>query len=192
MKSELGGGARAAWWAALFGASVLAGVAVLDTSGAAADRNRDGYTHGYTHRYAHGFTHGYAHGYTRGYTRGYTHGYTDGYTDGDTESQSYSLPFGETEAKLEADFQKIPNAQQAESHLKAITASPHMAGTEGSHKVAEWLRDQYRKLRIRREDRDLQRVDAAAEGNQAGTGGAREEGAGDARAALCGGQGFAE
>ena len=135
MKSELGGGARAAWWAALFGASVLAGVAVLDTSGAAADRNRDGYTHGYTH--------GYAHGYTHGHTRGYTHGYRDGYTEGDTESQSYSLPFGETEAKLEADFQKIPNAQQAESHVKAITASPHMAGTEGSHKVAEWLREQY-------------------------------------------------
>jgi N-acetylated-alpha-linked acidic dipeptidase len=59
------------------------------------------------------------------------------------QSQSYSFPFGEAEAKLEADFQKIPNAQQAESHLKAITASPHMAGTEGSHKVAEWLRAQY-------------------------------------------------
>src|ERR1700733_488783 len=99
MKREFGGGARAAWWAAVFGVSVLASVAVLGASGAAAH--------------------------------------------GDTQSQSYSLPYGEAEARLEADFQKIPNARQAESHLKTITASPHMAGTEGSHKGAEWLCAQY-------------------------------------------------
>src|SRR3984885_9151215 len=99
MKREFGGGARAAWWAAVFGVSVLASVAVLGASGAAAH--------------------------------------------GDTQSQSYSLPYGEAEARLEADFQKIPNARQAESRLKTITANPHMAGTEGSHKVAEWLRAQY-------------------------------------------------
>jgi len=59
------------------------------------------------------------------------------------QSQSYSFPYGEAEAKLEADLQKIPSAKEAESHLRWITSNPHMAGTEGSHKVAEWLRAQY-------------------------------------------------
>jgi N-acetylated-alpha-linked acidic dipeptidase len=38
----------------------------------------------------------------------------------------------------------IPDAAHAESNLRHITSEPHLAGTEGSHRLAEWLRDQYR------------------------------------------------
>jgi N-acetylated-alpha-linked acidic dipeptidase len=48
------------------------------------------------------------------------------------------------EAQLEQKFLAIPEAARAESNLRHLTSSPHLAGTEGSHRVAEWLRDQYR------------------------------------------------
>jgi len=48
------------------------------------------------------------------------------------------------ELELEQKFQGIPDAAHAESNLRHLTSEPHMAGTEASHKVAEWLRDQYR------------------------------------------------
>src|SRR5271169_6491372 len=35
------------------------------------------------------------------------------------------------------------SAAHAEENLKHITSEPHMAGTEGSHQLAEWLRQQY-------------------------------------------------
>ena len=38
----------------------------------------------------------------------------------------------------------VPDPTRAESDLRHITSEPHMAGTEASHRVAEWLRDQYR------------------------------------------------
>src|SRR5271170_3133129 len=48
------------------------------------------------------------------------------------------------ERELEKKLQAIPDAAHAENNLRHLTAEPHMAGTEASHRVAEWLRDQYR------------------------------------------------
>jgi N-acetylated-alpha-linked acidic dipeptidase len=48
------------------------------------------------------------------------------------------------ELQLEANFKKIPDAGHAENNLRHLTSEPHMAGTEASHRVADWLRDQYR------------------------------------------------
>jgi N-acetylated-alpha-linked acidic dipeptidase len=46
--------------------------------------------------------------------------------------------------ELEKKFRMIPDAEHAESNLRHLTSEPHMAGTEASHRVALWLRDQYR------------------------------------------------
>jgi N-acetylated-alpha-linked acidic dipeptidase len=48
------------------------------------------------------------------------------------------------ERQLEQQFRKIPDAAHAERNLRHLTSEPHMAGTEASHRVAEWLRDQFR------------------------------------------------
>ncbi len=48
------------------------------------------------------------------------------------------------ERALEQQLRAIPDPARAESNLRHITSEPHMAGTEASHRVAEWLRDQYR------------------------------------------------
>src|SRR5580698_11192735 len=50
----------------------------------------------------------------------------------------------EPEHQLEHKFRSIPDAAHAERNLRRITQEPHMAGTEASHRLAEWLRDQYR------------------------------------------------
>jgi N-acetylated-alpha-linked acidic dipeptidase len=50
----------------------------------------------------------------------------------------------QAERDLEQKFQAIPNPARAEANLRHLTSEPHMAGTEASHRVAEWLRDQYR------------------------------------------------
>src|SRR5580658_8308117 len=50
----------------------------------------------------------------------------------------------QAERDLEQKFQSIPNPARAEANLRHLTSEPHMAGTEASHRVAEWLRDQYR------------------------------------------------
>jgi N-acetylated-alpha-linked acidic dipeptidase len=49
-----------------------------------------------------------------------------------------------SEHELESKLQSIPDAAHAESNLRHLTSQPHSAGTEASHQVAEWLRDQYR------------------------------------------------
>jgi N-acetylated-alpha-linked acidic dipeptidase len=49
----------------------------------------------------------------------------------------------EAERGLEQHLRTIPDAQHAEANLRRLTTEPHMAGTEASHRVAEWLRDQY-------------------------------------------------
>jgi N-acetylated-alpha-linked acidic dipeptidase len=49
----------------------------------------------------------------------------------------------EEENQLEQKLQSIPEAARAENNLRHLTSEPHMAGTEASHRVAEWLRDQY-------------------------------------------------
>src|SRR5271163_2735533 len=48
------------------------------------------------------------------------------------------------ERALEQQLRAIPDAARAESNLRHLTSEPHGAGTEASHRVAEWLRDQYR------------------------------------------------
>jgi N-acetylated-alpha-linked acidic dipeptidase len=47
------------------------------------------------------------------------------------------------EHQLEQKIQTFPEAARAEADLRHLTSEPHMAGTEASHRVAEWLRDQY-------------------------------------------------
>src|SRR5215469_7904410 len=49
----------------------------------------------------------------------------------------------EYERQLEQQLQSIPEPARAEANLRHLTSEPHMAGTEASHRVAEWLRDQY-------------------------------------------------
>jgi N-acetylated-alpha-linked acidic dipeptidase len=55
----------------------------------------------------------------------------------------FSSAHVEAERQLEREFRLIPDAGHAESDLRHLTSQPHMAGTEASHQIAEWLRDQY-------------------------------------------------
>lgn len=50
----------------------------------------------------------------------------------------------QAEMEREQKLRAIPDAAHAESNLRHITSEPHLAGTEASHRLAEWLRDQYR------------------------------------------------
>jgi N-acetylated-alpha-linked acidic dipeptidase len=50
----------------------------------------------------------------------------------------------EAERALEEKFRALPDAAHAEANLRRLTSEPHMAGTEASHRVAEWLAEQYR------------------------------------------------
>jgi N-acetylated-alpha-linked acidic dipeptidase len=50
----------------------------------------------------------------------------------------------EAERRLEEKFRSLPDAGRAEANLRHLTSEPHMAGTEASHRVAEWLCEQYR------------------------------------------------
>ena len=45
---------------------------------------------------------------------------------------------------LEQRLQSIPSPERAERHLRILTSTPHMAGTPGSKRVAEYMRDQLR------------------------------------------------
>lgn len=45
---------------------------------------------------------------------------------------------------LEQKLQRLPTAEAAERHLRFLTAEPHMVGTDGSRRVAEYVRDQLR------------------------------------------------
>ena len=56
----------------------------------------------------------------------------------------FRAPHIENELELEQHLQSIPDPARAESILRHLTSQPHMAGTDASYKVAEWLRDQYR------------------------------------------------
>jgi N-acetylated-alpha-linked acidic dipeptidase len=50
----------------------------------------------------------------------------------------------EGERALEQKLRDVPDTAHAESNLRHLTSEPHMAGTEASHRVAQWLQDQYR------------------------------------------------
>ena len=62
------------------------------------------------------------------------------------------------ERALEQQMRAIPDPARAESNLRHITSEPHMAGTEASHRVAEWLRDQYRSYGFDADIVSLQRL----------------------------------
>jgi N-acetylated-alpha-linked acidic dipeptidase len=49
----------------------------------------------------------------------------------------------EEERQLEQKLLAIPDAARAEADSRRLTNEPHMAGTEASHRVAEWVRDQF-------------------------------------------------
>ncbi len=48
------------------------------------------------------------------------------------------------ELDLEKDFQAIPDGSHAEADLRQLTSAPHVAGTEGSKQVADWLLAQFK------------------------------------------------
>jgi N-acetylated-alpha-linked acidic dipeptidase len=52
---------------------------------------------------------------------------------------------------LEEKLQRIPNAEGAEKHLRFLTSEPHMAGTDGSRRVAEYIREQFRQFGLETE-----------------------------------------
>ncbi len=57
--------------------------------------------------------------------------------------RGFSAAHADVERQLEQWFRELPDAEHAKDNLRHITAEPHMAGTEGSHRVADWLRLQY-------------------------------------------------
>ncbi len=48
------------------------------------------------------------------------------------------------EEQWEEKFSQLPSALRAEATLRRLTSEPHLAGTEASQRVAEYLRDEYR------------------------------------------------
>jgi N-acetylated-alpha-linked acidic dipeptidase len=63
--------------------------------------------------------------------------------EGTVELRGFFPARAKAERDLELKFRSIPDTARAESNLRHLTSQPHMAGTEASHQVAEWLRDQY-------------------------------------------------
>ena len=58
--------------------------------------------------------------------------------------RGFSPPRVAAERELEQKLKRIPDAASAERHLRWLTSAPHMAGTDASRRVAEYLRDQLR------------------------------------------------
>lgn len=48
------------------------------------------------------------------------------------------------ERELEQKVEGLVDPARAEANLRHLTSEPHMAGTEASRRVAQWLRDEYR------------------------------------------------
>jgi N-acetylated-alpha-linked acidic dipeptidase len=66
-----------------------------------------------------------------------------GRADGTGGIRGFAPARVEAERALEQKLRAVPDAQHAESDLRHLTSEPHIAGSEASHRVAEWLRDQY-------------------------------------------------
>ena len=58
--------------------------------------------------------------------------------------EGFSPARSAAEDQWEAKFAKLPSAARAEATLRRLTSEPHLAGTDASHRVAEYLRDEYR------------------------------------------------
>ena len=62
----------------------------------------------------------------------------------DTPLRGFAPSRAADERALEQKFLSIPDAARAEANLRHLTSEPHAAGTEASHRVAQWLLEQYR------------------------------------------------
>jgi N-acetylated-alpha-linked acidic dipeptidase len=71
-------------------------------------------------------------------------GALSGRADNAPEIRGFSTSRAAAEYALEEQFEKIPDPAHAEANLRHLTSEPHLAGTDASRRVAEWLRDQYR------------------------------------------------
>lgn len=58
--------------------------------------------------------------------------------------RGFSAARSAAEEHWETKYVQVPSAARAESTLRRLTSEPHVAGTEASHRVAEYLRDEYR------------------------------------------------
>src|SRR5271155_2700945 len=57
--------------------------------------------------------------------------------------RGFSAARSTAEEQWETKFAQLPSALRAEATLRRLTSEPHMAGTEASHRVAEYLREEY-------------------------------------------------
>ncbi|MYB01561.1 glutamate carboxypeptidase, partial [Candidatus Poribacteria bacterium] len=48
-----------------------------------------------------------------------------------------------TQKRYEADFKELVSAERCKHRLRHLTEEPHLAGTENSRKVAEYLRTEF-------------------------------------------------
>jgi N-acetylated-alpha-linked acidic dipeptidase len=58
--------------------------------------------------------------------------------------RGFSTARAAAEREWEQKFAQLPSATRAEATLRHLTAEPHLAGTEASHHVAEYIRDEFR------------------------------------------------
>jgi N-acetylated-alpha-linked acidic dipeptidase len=65
-------------------------------------------------------------------------------TEGSGSIRGFQATRVEAQRSLEQKLRDIPDAAHAEANLRHLTSEPHMAGTEASHRVAQWLQEQYR------------------------------------------------
>jgi N-acetylated-alpha-linked acidic dipeptidase len=61
-----------------------------------------------------------------------------------------------SERAIEERFMSVPNPARAEAAHKALTAEPHMAGSEGDRRTAEYVLDQFRRNGIEAEIEQFQ------------------------------------
>ncbi len=59
------------------------------------------------------------------------------------ELRGFSAARSAAEEQWESKFAQMPSAERAEATLRRLTSEPHMAGTEASRRVAEYLREEY-------------------------------------------------
>src|ERR1044072_7355436 len=54
-------------------------------------------------------------------------------------------------AQAEKVFMDTPSPEKARQWLYALTAEPHVAGTEAEHKVAQWVADRFKEFGLETE-----------------------------------------
>lgn len=75
------------------------------------------------------------------------HGISPGASGGEplahASLRGFSAARAAAETQWEEKYAQLPSAQRAEATLERLTEEPHMAGTDGGRRVAEFLRDEY-------------------------------------------------